>query len=368
MIEHLNSLSLEQKIGQLFFIGVAGPEVDDATRELLNGVSPGGVCLFARNIKEVSQTRSLLDELRATLPMTQFLSIDQEGGLVDRLRRIMTPMPAASKITNATDAAELAEIIAETLRILGFNMDFAPVVDAMDEERSKHTNGLFSRTFGKSKEEVTALAGEFLKTLQSGGIIGCLKHFPGLGASQVDSHEELPVVNVDEYLLSHVDLFPYRELIAAGNVNSVMVAHAAFPEHPLQEKDENGKLLPSSLSYNFVTTLLRGELGFDGLCITDDLEMGAIMKNYGIGDACKMAVNAGADMLAICADPNAVREGFHTVLASVKSGELAESRIDESLTRIAALKAKLSPPGAFDMERLAQLSDEVAALNDRLGR
>jgi beta-N-acetylhexosaminidase len=247
-------------------------------------------------------------------------------------------------------------------------MDFAPVVDALDEERSKHTNGLFSRTFGNSKEEVAVLASEFLQVLQSGGIVGCIKHFPGLGASQVDSHEELPIVDVDEYLLSHVDLFPYRELIARGNVNSVMIAHAAFPKHPLQEQDENGRLLPSSLSYNFVTTLLRGELGFDGLCVTDDLEMGAIVKNYGIGEACKMAVAAGADMLAICADPNAIREGYQAVLKAVKSEELSMERVDESLKRIAALKAKLSPPLAFDTARIAQLSDEVAALNDRLSR
>ena len=368
MIEHLNSLSLEQKIGQLFFIGIAGREVDDATRELLDEVSPGGVCLFARNIKEAQQTRNLLDELRETLPVTPFLSIDQEGGLVDRLRRIMTPMPAASKIATKRDAAELAKIIAEALRILGFNMDFAPVVDAMDEERSKHTNGLFSRTFGTSKEEVTAFAGEFLESLQTNGVIGCLKHFPGLGASQVDSHEELPVVNVDEELLSHVDLFPYKELIGGGNVNSVMIAHAAFPKHPLQERDENGKLLPSSLSYNFVTTLLRGELGFDGLVITDDLEMGAIIENYGIGEACKMAVAAGNDMLAICSDPNAVREGYKAVLKAVESQEISMDRIDESLTRIAALKSKLSPPLAFDADRIAHLSDEVTTLNDRLVR
>jgi len=368
MIEQLNSLSLEQKVGQLFFIGIGGPEVDDATRELLDEVSPGGICLFARNIKEAQQTRNLLDELRSTLPVVPFLSVDQEGGLVDRLRRIMTPMPAASKIANAADAADLARIIAETLRILGFNMDFAPVVDAMDEERSKHSNGLFSRTFGKSKEEVTALAGEFLETLQTNGVIGCLKHFPGLGASQVDSHEELPVVNVEEELLSHVDLFPYKELIPAGNVHSVMVAHAAFPKHPLQERDENGKLLPSSLSYNFVTTLLRGELRFDGLCITDDLEMGAIIKNYGIGEACKMAVAAGNDMLAICADPKAVREGYKAVLKAVESQEISIDRIDESIARIAALKSKLSPPLAFDIDRITQLSDDVATLNDRLSR
>ena len=366
MIEHLNSLSLEQKIGQLFFIGIAGPVIDQPTQDLLNEVSPGGVCLFARNIKELSQTRKLNDDLRSALPVVPFLSIDQEGGLVDRLRRVMSPMPAASKIASEKDAAHLAEIIGETLKILGFNMDFAPVVDVVDEDRSKHNNGLNSRTFGGSKEEVSGFAGGFLRTLQSNGIIGCLKHFPGLGASQVDSHEELPVVQVTEEELFSTDLFPYRELISSTDVHAIMVAHAAYPKVGLQETDQSARLLPSSLSYNFVTNLLRGELQFDGLVITDDLEMGAIIKNYGIGEACKMAVVAGVDMLAICADPTAVKEGYNAVLQSVNDGEISLDRIDESLIRIANIKSTLSDPPTFDPSRLEKLSREIAAFTEQL--
>ncbi len=368
MIEHLNSLSLEQKIGQLFFIGIAGPEIDQTTRELLDEVSPGGVCLFARNIKELSQTRNLLDDLRSTLPLVPFLSIDQEGGLVDRLRRVMSPMPAATKIESEIDAAQLASFIGESLRILGFNMDFAPVVDVINGERSQYSNGLVSRTFGHSKEDVVDLAGEFLRTLQANEIVGCLKHFPGLGASRVDSHEELPTVEITETELNSTDLFPYRELLNSTNVQAIMAAHAAYPNHRLQEKDGRGKLLPSSLSYSFVTTLLRGELQFDGLCVTDDLEMGAIIKNYGIGDACKMAVTAGVDMLAICANPDAVREGYNAVLQAVNNGEITMDRIEESLIRIASIKIMLLDPPTFDPNRLKELSTEIAAFNDQLNR
>ena len=368
MIEQLRALPLNQRIGQLFFIGIAGPEVDHATRELLTEVSPGGACLFSRNIREADQTRHLLDEIRELSSVTPFLSIDQEGGLVDRLRRIMTPMPAANKLRNADDAAQLASIIAETLRMLGFNMDFAPVVDVVDAERAKYSNGLFSRAYGASREDVVELSSAFLDTLQQNGIIGCLKHFPGLGASSVDSHEELPEVNIPHDELFSDDLFPYRELLKTGYAKAIMVAHAAFPQVNLQETSQNGKLLPSSLSKNFVTNLLRGELGFDGLVITDDLEMGAIVKNYGIGEACKMAVNAGVDMLAICADPNAVKEEFNAVLTAVKSGEIAEERIDASLARIATLKNELSAPLDLDLERLGQLSDAVAVLNEHLDR
>lgn len=360
----LGPLSLEQKIGQLFFIGIDGAELDEKTKKLLSDVSPGGVCLFARNIREVEQTRKLLNDITSFLPTQPFLSIDQEGGLVDRLRRIMTPMPAANKLQTADDAAQLGQIIAETLRLLGFNMDFAPVVDIMDETRSKYSNGLHSRSFGHDKEQVVDFASAFLNSLQNNGIIGCLKHFPGLGAAQIDSHEDLPVVDIEEEELASVDLYPYKQMLS--HARAVMIAHASFPKSRLQESDKHGKLLPSSLSRNFVTNLLRGELRFDGLVITDDLEMGAILKSYGIGDACKMAITAGVDMLAICADADRIIEGHRAVLDAVDSGEISTERIDESLNRITALKADLNSPAHFDKDKLQSLSAAVAELNQNL--
>lgn len=368
MIENLRSLSLEQKIGQLFFIGIAGPHLDGPASELLDEISPGGVCLFARNIRDAHQARELLDDIRLRLVFTPFLSVDQEGGLVDRLKRILTPMPAASKLTTADDAARLATIIAEALRILGFNMDFAPVVDVVDDGRSNYSNGLTSRTFGRSREDVVEFAVEFLRSLQEGGVTGCLKHFPGLAAAGVDSHEELPSVKISEAEFDSKDLFPYKRMLVSEDVRAVMVAHACFPSHRLQETDQSGKLLPSSLSYNFVTNLLRGELGFDGLVITDDLEMGAIVKNYGIGDACKMAVMAGVDMLAICADPSAIREGYNAVLNAVNDGDISLDRLQESSERIAKAKGQLSEPMEFDIDLLDELSRQIAELNSRLSR
>lgn len=367
MTNHLRSLTLEQKIGQLFFIGIAGPTLDDAAGDLLAEISPGGVCLFARNIRESRQTRDLLDNIRAATPVIPFLSIDQEGGLVDRLRRVMTPMPAAERIGTVEDAGRLADIIAETLRILGFNMNFAPVVDVVNEERSRYTNGLASRTFGRSRDDVVRFAGEFLRHLQDGGVTGCLKHFPGLAAARVDSHEELPVVEISETELRSTDLFPYTELPTA-DIRAIMVAHASFPGLSLQETDQNGKLLPSSLSYNVVTELLRRELQFDGLVITDDLEMGAIAKNYGIGDACKRAVSAGVDMLAICADPSAIREGYYAILDAAKQGDIEPERIEKSLERVAHARNQLCEPLQFSHARLKELSTEIAVLDERSSR
>ncbi len=339
MSKLLQDLSIRQKIGQLFFIGIAGPEIDEQARRLLDDIVPGGVCLFGRNIREAEQTRRLLDGIREMLPLEPFLSLDQEGGTVDRLRKIVTPMAAAGRVRTKQEAAKMAELIAETIGILGFNMNFAPVVDVVDGARGSSSNGLFTRPFGRSKVDVVALAGEFLRTMQQKGPIGCLKHFPGLGGATVDSHEELPMVNISKEELYEKDLFPYYELLKTGEIHAVIVAHAAFPAVDLQERDQNGKLLPSSLSKHFITTLLRDELEYQGLVITDDLEMGAIIKNYGIGEACVMAVDAGVDMLAICAGPQNIVEGFNAVGAAVDGGRISISRIDESLERISGVRS-----------------------------
>jgi beta-N-acetylhexosaminidase len=356
----LSSLSLEQKVGQLFFIGIPGPELDAPTRELLDQVQPGGVCLFARNIKSREQTRDLNDRLTNYIATKPLISIDQEGGLVDRLRRIMTPLPAAGLLTSVEQVRTLGRIVGEELSILGFNMDFAPVVDVVTEERRKVPNGLYNRPFGSLVADVVELAGAFNSEIRSHGIFSCIKHFPGYGATKVDSHEELPVVDISEDEFNSMDLEPYRQLLPVAD--SVMIAHSTYPKVGLQERDQSGKLLPSSLSKAFITTLLRGHLGYNGLAVTDDLEMGAIIKNYGIGDACKMAVNAGVDMLAICADVDRIRDGYGAVLEAATSGEIAEDRLTASLERIAAAKARLAMPAAFDNSRLDQLSADTADL------
>jgi len=366
MTDTLNRLSLSHKIGQLFFIGISATAVDDQTSQLLTKIQPGGICLFARNIREAAQTRELLGLLKRHVPLTPFLSLDQEGGLVDRLRRTITPMPAANLIRDAETASRFGAIVAETVRILGFNMDFAPVVDVIDDKRETPNNGMFSRAFGRNEKDVFSLAGAFLEALQQNGCLGCVKHFPGLGAATVDSHEELPTVDIAEEELRQKDLVPYRQLFDQKLVHAVMVAHAAYPNTGLQEQAQNGTLLPSSLSRRIVTDLLRNELQFNGLVITDDLEMGAIVKNFGIGEASVKAVEAGVDMLAVCASADRINDGFDSVLAAVKSGRVSEDRIDESLARIDAARSLQQEPLEFNTQRLAELSDMVARLKEEL--
>ena len=358
-------LSVEEKVGQLFFVGIPGPEIDSGTAELLETVRPGGVCLFARNIKGAEQTRSLLEGIIHSSPIIPFLSLDQEGGRVDRLRRLLAPMPAASQLRNPEDAAELGSIIGEAISVLGFNMDFAPVVDVISPERADHINGLQTRGFGRSKNEVVTMAGAFIDSLSQHGVLGCLKHFPGLAASTLDSHEELPVVPVDEVEMCQTDLHPFRALID-HDVIAVMVAHAVYPNAGLHEATRDGNLLPSSLDPKIVTTLLRDDLKFKGVAITDDMEMGAIVKHFGIGEAAKLAIKAGEDMIAICASENAIYEGFRAVSKSVASGEISEDRLNKSVQRIFELKGRISKTPAFDPARLSIVNERIQKLNEHL--
>ena len=366
MLEEILSLPLEKQIGQLFFIGLNGTAIDGNNRALLDEVSPGGICLFGRNIRLPEQTRKFLDHAREILPVKPFLSLDQEGGLVDRLRRISTPMPAANNLENPVDAKILGETTSEVLQMLGFNLNFAPVVDVVNEERKTFDNGLYSRTFGNNKEQVVEFADSYIRAIQKYGCFACLKHFPGLGASETDSHENLPIVNVTHEELFSTDLFPYKNLFQNSQIEVVMMAHAAYPHIDLQETGSNGKLLPSSLSYNFVTKLLRRELGFAGLVLTDDLEMGAILNNHTIAEACKLAFLAGADMFSICSSETAVREGFRAILKAVEKGEISETRINESLHRIAKLKSLIPESSVLDAERFQILSQTIAELNKKV--
>jgi beta-N-acetylhexosaminidase len=358
--------SIEAKIGQLLFIGIPGAEFDATTEKLIAEIRPGGVCFFARNIKTAEQTRDLTDAIRDRSAIQPLISIDQEGGTVDRLKRILTPMPAAASIRTADDARTLGEITGDALSLLGFNMNFAPVLDVIDNARERTDNGLYSRAFGRSADEVVVLAGAYARGLHQKGIFTCGKHFPGLGAAAVDSHAKLPAVSLDMNGLDSVDLIPYKALIPSGALDAVMVAHAAFPETDLQEADVNGKLLPSSLSGNFVGGLLREKLAFAGPVITDDLEMGAIVNEYGVGEAAVMAILAGNDMAAICAGVDSIYEAFEALKKALADGRLSEERLGASVDRIAAVKQRSLRFPNFSSEAFQKLSEDMSQFRKKI--
>jgi beta-N-acetylhexosaminidase len=369
--EKLFSLPVEQQVGQFLFIGLPGTELDAETRALVSEIQPGGIIIFGRNVAGPEQLRGLLDGVRELVHTPPLFGIDQEGGLVDRLRRIFTPMPAARTIRQHGDLAAartLGRITGEVLRMLGFNINFAPVMSIMTEDRDLLSNGLYSRSYGRSPGEVLGYTTVYMRGLQGAGLLGCLKHFPGIGAGEVDSHEEMPVVHLSHDDLIAQDLAPYIELFQRRDdrVRCVMVSHGGFPNIDIREEVTGGLLEPASLNYNIVTTLLRHELGYKHLVVTDDLEMGAITRHYEIGDAVVRAALAGEDMLLICATPETIRRGHEALLEAAQNGRLPEDRIQQSLQRIARTKAIVEAPLPLDLDRFKTLADDIARLNSKL--
>ncbi|MCA1634241.1 MAG: glycosyl hydrolase, partial [Acidobacteria bacterium] len=230
----LKALPLEQQIGQLLFIGLPGTELDSEARALIEEVRPGGIIIFGRNVASPRQLRSLVDGARSMLEVEPLVGIDQEGGLVDRLRKISTPMPAARAIRQHGDLAgvrTLGRLTGELLRLLGLNLNFAPVMSIMTEDRDLLSNGLYSRSFGRSPGEVLGYTMVYLRGLQGAGCLGCAKHFPGIGAGEVDTHEEMAIIHLTHDDLLAQDLAPYIELFQREDnmVRAVMVSHGGFP-------------------------------------------------------------------------------------------------------------------------------------------
>ena len=370
-LDSLLALSLEQQIGQFFYIGLPGTKLDADTRALLQEVQPGGVIIFGRNVEGAQQLRDLLDGVCELLPSKPLVGIDQEGGLVDRLRKIFTPMPSARTIREHGDLAgarALGRITGEALRLLGFNMNFGPVMSIMTDERDLLSNGLYSRSYGRSPGEVLGYTTVYLRGLQETGIVGCLKHFPGIGAGEVDSHEEMPMVNLSHDDLMAQDLAPYIELFQRKDdrVRCVMVSHGGFPNIDIIKGVTGGLLAPASLSPNIVTNLLRQELGYQHLVVTDDLEMGAIARHCEIESATVRAFLAGNDMMLICARPDVIRRGYQGLLNVARAGKLPKDRMRASLKRIAAIKSIIKEPLPFDVDKLNSLSEDTTALNAKL--
>jgi beta-N-acetylhexosaminidase len=305
------------------------------------------------------------------VPTPLLCGIDQEGGLVDRLRDIFSPMPSARALRQHGDLAgvrTLGRVTGELLRMLSLNINFAPVMSIITDARSKLTNGLYSRSFGSSPGEVLGYTTVYMRGLQGAGVIGCLKHFPGIGAGTIDSHIEMPLVPLSRDDLLAQDLAPYIELFQREDdrVRVVMVSHGGFPFINIKKGTTGGLIEPASISHGIVTNLLRQELGYNHLVVTDDLEMGAIAKQFEIEDASVKAFAAGEDMLLICATPETIRGGYQGVLKAAREGRISERRMQESLSRIAETKALMQPPTPLSIERLNELAQEINDLNKRL--
>ena len=308
--------TLREKIGQLFIIGFEGDSWNPALEELLREVYPGGVIFLPRNITTAQSFQRLVRQIRdflagLSLPVP-FLAIDLEGGSVDRLRDVLAPLPPAREVARAGLARQAGQVAGRELAALSLNVDFAPVLDLSSPEAAEV---LGSRTVGATPQEVIPFATDFLEGLTEQGIVGCGKHFPGLGSGRVDSHQKMPRIEKEASQMWEEDLLPFRTL--ASRLPMVMVAHACYPAlekaYALTPNDSS-QPLPASLSPALVSGLLKGRLGYQGLVLSDDLEMGGVLEGRSVGEAAVAALRAGCDLLLVCRRAENVREALETVL------------------------------------------------------
>ncbi|WP_255171516.1 beta-N-acetylhexosaminidase [Natrononativus amylolyticus] len=331
----LDSLSLEQKVGQLFHVGFHGTEPTDAVESLIREYHVGGVIYFARNLETPDQTRALSRSLQRTalesgaeIPL--FVSVDQEGGTVRRLPYYAAaPGAMAVGATGEPEAAgTVARVTAAQLERVGINYNLAPVLD-VNNNPSNPVIGV--RSYGERPESVAAFGERYVEALQSAGIVACGKHFPGHGDTATDSHVDLPVVDASEERLEAVEFPPFERAIEAG-IDTIMTAHVAFPAITGSEST------PATLSRAVLTGVLRERLGFEGLISTDCMEMDAIADTVGTARGAVEAVNAGADVVLVSHRADRQRRAIEAVLEAVETGEIPESRIDASVARHLAAK------------------------------
>jgi beta-N-acetylhexosaminidase len=342
------------KGGQYILMGVPGTELDAKTAAIIREVQPAGFILFGRNIRTPAQLRKLADDLRGQVRHEPVMTIDQEGGRVSRLKECGAEPPSAKQLREKGDLRLIERhgaLTGEILRLFGFNLDLAPVVDVSYADDLE--NSLKNRTWGLDPETVITHAGAFNRTLREQGVLSCGKHFPGYSYAAVDPHHELPVVARTRPQLEAVEWRAFRAL--APELDSMMVGHANYPE-----LDDSG--YPSSLSPKIVQGILREEWGYEGVIISDDLDMGAIVGHYGLGESVTRAVEAGNDLILLCHRPELIPDAARALAA------ISPAREAQAVERIAQLRKKLDPPHAFSPAAHAELDARIYQLRvDTLG-
>ncbi|MSP12090.1 MAG: beta-N-acetylhexosaminidase [Chloroflexi bacterium] len=337
----LARMTLAEKAGQVMAFGFDGTALTDDLRRMLEQIRPGGVVLFARNVVSPAQLAQLTADLQQTAQANGgprlIISIDQEGGRVARLRRAtgFTEFPSAQAVGAAVDppgtARAIARAMATEMRAAGITMDLAPVLDVNNNPANPVIG---NRSFGDDPALVAACGVAFIEALQAEGIMTVGKHFPGHGDTSVDSHLGLPVIPHDRARLEQVEFIPFKAAIAAG-VAGIMSAHISFPAiDPMPN-------MPATLSPNVMTGLLRDELQYGGLRLTDSLEMGALQASgYPVPVAAATALAAGADLLLFNCG-HALNYQAHTALQEgVRYGEIPSARLDEAVRRVLQAKAR----------------------------
>lgn len=322
------SMSQTEKLGQMMMIGIQGTKVDDDSLYMLNQYHMGGVILFDRNMKSPEQVKQLTSDLQAQsnekVPL--FIGIDEEGGDVVRMAEKLTPPPSQKEIgaTGDTEQARTWAIkTAKSLKEMGINVNFAPVADVGSNDK---------RSYSTDTNTVIDFVRAATKGYQQENIIYSLKHFPGIGKGRVDSHVDSSSIDVTKEILMAEDILPFKTIIDKNQPNDyfILVSHLKYPA--LDEE------YPASLSSKIMTDLLRNELGYKGIIITDDMEMGAVANHNDFRSIGVNAVKAGADIVLVCHEYEHQQEVYLGLLDAVNSGEISQERIDESVKRIIKVK------------------------------
>jgi beta-N-acetylhexosaminidase len=321
----------QSAIGQLLIIGFDGAEISPRLASLLKRIQPAGVILFARNLQTPQQTWQLLSDCRKCVDAPLFTCVDMEGGKVDRLRESVGPTPSAAEVYASGDRKlfrKHGQIIGDNCRALGFNVNFAPALDLALEASS---SVMGSRAVSADPKEVVKYACEFLRGLADASVIGCGKHFPGLGEGKLDSHHDLPIIQKPYRRIWQQDLVPYRSL--RKELPMVMVSHAAFPALTT-------KPIPASLSPRWITDVLHKAIGYRGLIVSDDLEMGGVVKAAPLGEAAVQFIRAGGDLALVCHLEERVIEAFDALARAYGNDAKFRRRADEAAANVARFKTK----------------------------
>jgi beta-N-acetylhexosaminidase len=359
-------------LGQLILCGVPGKELDAASAELFRRVQPGGFILFGRNIESAPQLRKLIDDLRDLSEVEPIITIDQEGGRVSRLRLIGSEPPNAQQLRDKDDVDLIrrhGDITGRLLRLFGFNLDLCPVLDISFDDNAD--NSLRGRCYGKTVEQVVRNAGAFNDAMRKQGIASCGKHFPGYTCAKSDAHFELPRIDRTREELDQNELAVFRAFIGRGGspnrpqtqirpgsievnrpyleeriVDSMMICHGWYPCFEPEKT-------PASLSRRVITELLGDEFGFDGLIMTDDLDMGAILNGYSLEQTIRLAIEAGNDLTMICHRIPEI-ENVRKILET-----LPRDKTDRALASVAKFKKKMKPPHEFSEAAFRKIDNEI---------
>ena len=323
------NMSDADKVGQLMMIGIHGKTLNDDAKFMLNEYRVGGIILFDRNMESKDQVKSLITDINKTGKSTGltplFIGIDQEGGAVARMEDQLIKVPPAEELGKEPieQAVSLAKQSGTELKGLGFNINFAPVADL----------GLtYGRSFSTNPDDVVRYASAVGKAYDEAGLWYSYKHFPGIGKTDVDLHADTSVVPVSKETLLNEDTKVFVDLIKQSKPNTyaIMVSHAMYsqidPDHP------------SSLSKAIITDWLRKDMGYNGVVVTDDMDMGALAKHYTFGDMAVQSILAGSDILLVCHEYEHMQEAYNGLMKAVKDGRISKERLDESVKRILLMK------------------------------